>query len=433
LLATALLATERHHATQRRANRTAMIRSLCARADVSAPELAIALALPMPVVAPLLRQLMAEGLILESRARSTDNGRVLPRYRLDPAHLALLGADVGVDRVRVVASSLSGRVLASTTLAYGKARSTMTCIDSLASASLRVCRSLGVEARHVVGMGIGLPSAQDPPTGDSHAGSPLRTRDIPFGSLLARDLEGSPLEGLPLFPGTAADVAALGEFEFGPLVDGPASLLYLSLEEELHAGIVIDGELVTGRQRCAGGVGHTILQVDGPRCSCGRSGCAEALIGSRSLLGTADPDPVKALRRRLDAGSPDTLSAVARAGEHLGTLLHNLAILYRPSRIVVGGSMIALGDALLEPARRALGAGGFALHGRHAALSPSHFGADAIAVGAAALARHHLCGRLDGAMPCALRRSEAIRRRTLFSKGDLAIYQVRGGAQAVGP
>jgi hypothetical protein len=63
LLSNALLATERHHALRRRAQRAAVIRSLCARPDSSAPELAIALALPMSIAAPLLRQLLAEGLI----------------------------------------------------------------------------------------------------------------------------------------------------------------------------------------------------------------------------------------------------------------------------------------------------------------------------------------------------------------------------------
>jgi len=351
----------------------------------------------MSVLAPLLRQLMLEGLLLESRERGAAPGRILPRYRLDSTHLAVLGADVGADRVRVVASSLSGQVLASATLEYGRAPSAMRCIDSLANAALRVCDRLGSAAPHIVGMGLGLPGRPDAPTEESHRGSPLRACDIPFGSLLARELERSHLEGLPLFLGTSADVAAVGEFDFGPVIDGP--LLYLSLEEEMTAGIIVDGEVLPARRRPASGIGHTILQVDGPRCSCGRAGCAQALIGARSLLGTAEADPVRALRRRLAAGSPETLAAVARAGACLGTLLHNLAILYRPSRIVVGGSLTGLGDALLQPARHALSERMPADHRLDIALSPPAFGGDAVAVGAAALVRRRLCGRLDPAAP----------------------------------
>jgi len=364
----------------------------------------------MSVVAPLLRQFMLEGLLLESRERGAAAGRAPARYRLDPEHHALLGAEVGADRVRVVATSLSGRLLASTTLEYGRAPSAMRCIDSLANASLRVCDQLGSAAPHIVGMGLGLPGSLDAPADESHRGSPLHARDIPFGSLLARELERTHLEGMPLFLGSSADVAAVGEFDFGPVIDG--SLLYLSLEEDVTASIIVDGEVLPARRRRASGIGHTILQVDGPRCSCGRAGCAQALLGARSLLGTAEADSVRALRRRLAAGSPEMLAAVTRAGACLGTLLHNLAILYRPSRIVVGGLLSGLGDALLQPARQALGERSPA--GRDVALLPPRFRGDAVAVGAAALARRRLCGRLDPAAPRTSPLSEKPRTAAFF-------------------
>jgi predicted NBD/HSP70 family sugar kinase len=433
LLANALLATERHHAIQRRASRTALVRRLCVRTDESAPELAIALGLPMSLVAPLLRQLVVEGVVLERRERGTDAGRVLPRYRLDDTRLALIGAEVDMDRVRVVATSISGRVLSRTTLAYGKARSTMTCIDTLASALLRVCERLGADGKRVVGVGLGLPGTVHPDD-DALPASFLRSRDIPFAALLARELEGSPLDGVPLFSKAAADAAALGEFEFGPVAGGAASLLYLNLDEELHAGIVIDGELLTDRRAGAGEVGHTVLQVDGPPCSCGRRGCARALISARSLLATDEPDPVKVLRWQLDAGAPGTLSAVERAGACLGTLLHNLVILYRPSRIVLGGPMMALGDALLGPARRALGHGGFACPAQPAALAPAHFGADAVAIGAAALARQRLTGRLEDATCRARRHAETARSpERFFWRRDLSIDHVATSVGASRP
>ena len=374
----------------------------------------MALGLPMSVLAPLLRQLMLERVLLESRERGAGPVRALPRYRLDPGQLAFLGADIGTDRVRVVATSPSGRVLASSTLEYGRAPSAMRCIDSLATASLRVSEQLGGAGPLVVGMGLGLPGSPDAPAGEPARGSLARARDIPFGSLLARELEGSHLEGMPLFLAGSADVAALGEFHFGPVVDDGACLLYLSLEEDLTAGILVDGEVLPARRRPANGVGHTILQVDGPRCTCGRSGCAQALIGARGLLGTAGANSVGALRQRLAEGSPEALSAVARAGTCLGTLLHNLAILYRPSRIVVGGSLTELGDALLQPANRALG-GQASPHRRpNVALARSHHGGDAVAVGAAALARRRLCGRPAPVAPAAPSRCDATRTAAFF-------------------
>lgn len=403
-----------------------MIRSLCIRPERSASEIAIALGVPLSIVAPLLRELMIDGLILEDRARGADAGRRLPRYRLDVGRLALLGAEVGVDRVRVVATSFSGGVLASMTQVYGKGRSAMTCIDSIASASLRVHQSLGTDGPRIVGMGLGIPSTPDAVPGDPVGASSLRARDIPFCALLARELQDTPLQDVPLLVRTAPDVAALGEFEFSPVAGRPPSLLYLSLEEELHAGIIIDGDLLTDLRGSARDIGHTILQVDGPPCTCGRLGCAQALIGRRSLLATGDPDPIESLRRKLALGAPDTQSAVERAGACLGTLVHNLAILYRPSRIVLGGSMVVLGDALLRPARQALRDCAVARHAMHPTVTTARFGTDAIAVGAAALARRRLTGRLDDASRCAVGRPSAPRtQRNFLASSDLSLYQVQ--------
>jgi len=201
---------------QRRAHRNAVIRHLCARPGGSAPEIAIALGLPMSIVAPLLHQLLAEGRLLEGRERGTSPGRRLPRYRLDARRLALLGADVSAERVRVVAASPSGRVLASITVDYGPAPSAMRCIDSLAGAALRVCDELGGAASHVVGMGLALPGTLGTPANDPRRGSLQRARDIPFGPLLAREFEGSHLEGMPLLLCAASEITALGDFDGAP-------------------------------------------------------------------------------------------------------------------------------------------------------------------------------------------------------------------------
>jgi predicted NBD/HSP70 family sugar kinase len=122
-----------------------------------------------------------------------------------------------------------------------------------------------------------------------------------------------------------------------------------------------------------------VLQIDGPRCSCGRRGCAEALIGNRALL-----------RQDGLAGDPQAAAAVAKAGHYLGVLLQNLAVAYDPACIVLGGQAVALGDALLAPVRATLQQYAQAARLPEPTLRVARFGADAIAVGAAALAGYRI-------------------------------------------
>ena len=119
-----------------------------------------------------------------------------------------------------------------------------------------------------------------------------------------------------------------------------------------------------------------VLQIDGPLCSCGRRGCAEALIGSRALL--------------QQDGNELNPADVAKAGHYLGVLLQNLAVAYDPACIVLGGPAMALGDALLAPVRATLQQYAQAACLPEPSLRVARFGADAIAVGATALAGYRL-------------------------------------------
>src|SRR5205823_1762626 len=49
-------------------------------------------------------------------------------------------------------------------------------------------------------------------------------------------------------------------------------------------GVVVNGELVRGRDHIAGEFGHMPLSLDGPRCLCGMTGCWEAYVSNLATL-----------------------------------------------------------------------------------------------------------------------------------------------------
>ena len=157
----------------------------------------------------------------------------------------------------------------------------------------------------------------------------------------------------------------------------------------LGGGIVVSDSLYLGHDGIAGEVGHTILQRSGPRCACGRQGCAETFVSqravSRELTGKDNPVlAIDAIRQALTAGDKATLRAVRKAGDYLGVLLQNVTNTYNPAVIVLGGPLVELGEPFLEAARRSMAAhaGRHDFH-RHS-VRVCRFGIDACALGAAA-------------------------------------------------
>jgi len=374
-------------------NRMALVRHLCANPGLSRADLAGAVGLTKSTVSLLVRELIGEGWLVEREVVATgDLGRRPTPLFIDPARLLLLGAEVGIESVRVVATSLTGEVLASTVASYGNSRTVDACIASLATALLKVRRQLD-PGQQILGLGVGLPGGVNEARGVLHFAPNLGWRDTPFGTLLGEQLQDTPLASVPLFLQNEADVAALGELEFNP---SPASdpLLYVSINQGLGAGVIVGDRLLTGSRGFAGEVGHMVLQLDGPRCSCGRRGCAEALIATRAMLGSGDGSAalrsLAAVRAHLVDEDHDTLKAVQSAGRNLGVLLQNLATAYDPGCIVLGGSVVELGQPFLQPALDTLNDYAAAASLPPPTVRTSRFGANAVAVGAAALARYRL-------------------------------------------
>ena len=377
-------------------NRMALVRCLCSNPGFSRADLAPAVDLTKSTISMLVRELIDEGWLVERDIVATgDLGRRPTPLFIDPSRLLLLGAEVGVGSVRVVATTLTGEVLARTVGAFGGSRTVKDCITALAAGLQRVRKQLE-PTQKIIGIGIGLPGGVDEASGMLQLAPNLGWRDVPFGALLRDKLKGTVLAGAPLFLQNEADVAAVGEREFNPTPESDP-LLYVSINHGVGAGVIVDDRLLTGSRGFAGEVGHMVLQVNGPLCTCGRRGCAEALIGLRALNQLPLPseqgaaaEPLAEVQRRLAAQHGDTVRAVTIAGTYLGVLLQNLATAYDPGCIVLGGAVVALGDPFLKPALQTLGDYAAAANLASPTVRVSQFGADAVAIGAAGLARYRL-------------------------------------------
>jgi predicted NBD/HSP70 family sugar kinase len=125
--------------------------------------------------------------------------------------------------------------------------------------------------------------------------------------------------------------------------------------------------LFTGFLGAAGEIGHSILQIDGPLCSCGRRGCAEVFVGGRALHNPQGAE---------------------QAEQYLGMLLQNLDAMFNPHVIVLGGRSCMEHPQLIESARRTQQAYALAAGMQTPEVRAARFGVQAAAVGAAALVLH---------------------------------------------
>ncbi len=351
----------------KRINRSVLLRLLRAQPGLSRARLAAESGLTKSTVSLLVRELLDDGWLTEaSEAVSDGMGRPSTPLRIHEGVRALIGVEIAVEVVRVVCVTLQGEVLHSEEQPLDSTAPALAC-QQTARMVATAYQGLQALRLQLVGVGVGVPGAIDHDSGRVLFAPNLGWYQLDLLPLLIRSLAEVGLPPVPVQLQNDADAGALGEYEFAD-GEGEDPLLFVSCDVGVGAGIVSNDRLFTGAQGMAGEIGHTIMQIDGPLCSCGRRGCAEAFIGLR-VLGRPPVD-------------------LSRSGHYLGVLLQNLWTTFNPRAIVVGGKSCDHHPEFIQSALDTV-----AQYAASAGMPPpsvrvARYGPWAAAVGAAALTLH---------------------------------------------
>ena len=223
--------------------------------------------------------------------------------------------------------------------------------------------------------------------------------DIPLRSIIGEKYKVS------TFLVNDANAAALAEHHFGA-GKGANNLVYLTVSTGIGGGIIINGRLYFGSSGSAGEIGHTTIDVNGPRCSCGNIGCLETLAsgtavaketirriskGEKSSLiemveGKTENITAETVGVAAQGGDSLTLEVISKAATYLGVGIVNLVNIFNPEIVIIGGGLAKMGDLLLDSVRQAVRERAFQLSAQAVRIVPAQLGDDAGVFGAAIFA-----------------------------------------------
>ena len=245
-----------------------------------------------------------------------------------------IGVDFGGTKIEAAALNPDGAVVARRRVAnpgaYGPA--------------LLALAQLVAEVEHAVAaqfdrIGVGMPGSISPRTGLIRNANSVWLNGRPFG----RDLETTLKR--PVRLANDANCLALSEAADGA-GRGHGVVFAAILGTGCGGGVVVNGQLIEGRDGVAGEWGHTPLpwpqpeEYPGPTCWCGRKGCLETWISGPAFAadhgdGLAAPDIIAQARQGV-SGAKESLS---RYIDRLGRALAVVVDLIDPDVIVLGGGM----------------------------------------------------------------------------------------------
>lgn len=226
--------------------------------------------------------------------------------------------------------------------------------------------AMSARANHppILGIGIGAPNA-NAYNGTIEAAPNLKWKGIiPLVALLKKYYD------LPIVLVNDANAAALGEMYYGG-AKAMQDFIMITLGTGLGGGIISNGQLIQGYNSFAGEIGHTIVNVNGRRCGCGRKGCLETYVSATGIKRTvykflADSLQESALRAMsFNQLTPKMIGEAAKAkdkiaikafeytGRILGIKLADSAVYTNPQAIFLFGGLVKAGAYLLKPTIKA--------------------------------------------------------------------------------
>ncbi|WP_457641271.1 ROK family protein [Persephonella sp.] len=165
-----------------------------------------------------------------------------------------------------------------------------------------------------------------------------------------KSLDGYPLKenlekiiNIPVYIENDASLAAYGEYMYGAGKNSKI-LICLTLGTGLGGGAVINGKILSGVSGSAMEIGHTIIQLNGLPCHCGRKGCLEAYVSSYGLeriyyLLTDKKLSSSEIISLANEGNKLAMESLEKFSEYLAIGLMNITHIFNPDKILIAGGI----------------------------------------------------------------------------------------------
>jgi glucokinase-like ROK family protein len=341
-------------------------------------------------ISSLVNVLLESGFVREAGTGQSSGGRPPILLQFNYKYRHVVGVDMGATHLAVVLMDLGGEIVSRRYQIFDVAHDPRGALDAVVEMVFSIIAAAALPAETVLGVGLAVPAPLEGEGMD-------RLSDAILPAWKAVDLV-SPLEkaiGLPVYVDNDANAGAMAEKWWGQ-GQRTDNLAYIKLGTGVGGGLIVHGQIYRGEGGTAGEIGHTTIDLSGPRCRCGKYGCLESFVGAPAVIREVQrrrqdetPLTLTAVSAAAHAGEPVARAVIEESGRYLGIAIANLLNLLNPGLIVLGGEMTAAGDVLLAAVRAAVARRAMPKAAREARIVLSELGHDVVAIGVATLVIQH--------------------------------------------
>ena len=365
------------------------------------PELSKELNLSVPTIAKVIAEMCEDGYIVNCGKMDTGKGRSPVIYGLAPDSGYFIGVDLMSNGLNLGLMNFKGELVKLDMDVPYQYRNSQEGLDELCGHVTDFIEQLDIAKERILNVGVNIPGRVNPEMG--HSFSRFNFEERPLVDLMAERI------GCRVYIDNDTRAMTYGEMSKG-VVKGEKDVIFVNLSWGIGCGLILNGELYTGKSGFSGEFGHFPSFDNEVLCHCGKRGCLETEISGmalhRNLLQSVKDGRQTLLAEQImkdeaslslddiiDATLKEDLlciELVEDIGQKLGRYLAGLINLLNPEMVIIGGLLARTGDSILQPVKSAVRKYSLNMVNRDSAIVLSKLQGKAGVTGACLLARKSL-------------------------------------------
>ncbi|WP_156285776.1 ROK family protein [Oceanivirga salmonicida] len=283
----------------------------------------------IPTVTLYINELVELGIIKEIGIVDSKLGRKPTLFEISSFNKYTIGIDIRQDYIILVILNLKMNIIYKTKEKYN----VKILNEEIKRIIYKSIVMSDLKKDQIEGIGIAFPGIVDM--------NNLILEESPIIDI--RDYSVKELEidlGIPIYIGNEANYAAYAENIIGSSEKYKNSI-YLSINEGVGGGIIINNSLYLGSLTHAGEIGHMTIEYKGLKCKCGRNGCWEQYVSSNRIEEILLKNNIKNLEdllKKYNSGEKSEIFIeLEKYFDYLIAGIINLFLIFDLDCIIIGG------------------------------------------------------------------------------------------------
>ena len=327
-------------------NRKKILNLISEKREYTKQDISKEIGVSIPTVSSNINELMAEGLVEEAGVAGSTGGRKPIIVRFLPNSKFSFGVEFKLNNVRIILINLDSDIKFDISFEVVNFKNIDDIIEKIYEIINNILGEMKISFKDILGIGFSLPGTVNEQSLVLEIAPNIGLKNVDFNRFLN-------VLKFPIYIENEANSAALGELNIG-IAKKMRNLVYLSINEGIGAGVVIQDHLYKGKNKRAGELGHMTVVPNGKLCNCGRKGCLEQYTSKKSLIehyNSKSPKPIETLEEFFSRVKQKETLAISELERYIGFLaigIQNIVLILDPHYVVLGGEISDFSEYYLK-------------------------------------------------------------------------------------